>query len=171
MKQHLPIKMGGVIAALILLSIAVGAILSGSPGISAQAVTTTPTPIDAIPRPVDAIPRPIQTTATPTPSLIPTSNSTISTPVPRTVQTAFTASATEGRVSITLNDVTNIEWVQVWVGTPDLNTTLHLGMVRISDQRNLHRYDLHCADHPDREPRRLRELHSTLECDYWLYPE
>ena len=113
MKQHLPIKMGGVIAALILLSIAVGAILSGSPGISAQAVTTTPTPIDAIPRPVDAIPRPIQTTATPTPSLIPTSNSTISTPVPRSVRTTFTASANEGNVSITLNDVTNIEWVQV----------------------------------------------------------
>jgi len=113
-----------------LITAALSLLVSSSPGVSAQRnITATPPPFDPLPE--DPLPGELPThvpTLSPTPTLIqPTTTPAPITPIPRpqSQDLIFAANVIDGQVSVTLYNPVGIEWVQVWVGTPDLDT-LHL---------------------------------------------
>ena len=113
-----------------LITAALSLLVSSSPGVSAQRnITATPPPFDPLPE--DPLPSELPThvpTLSPTPTLIqPTTTPAPITPIPRpqSQDLIFAANVIDGQVSVTLYNPVGIEWVQIWVGTPDLDT-LHM---------------------------------------------
>ena len=84
--------------------------------------TSTPPPLDASPQ--DPIPD-ILPTENPVPTLTPTLAWPTVTPTPQPQALIFDANIVEGRVMVTLYNAVQVEWVQVWIGTSDLEP-LHL---------------------------------------------